>query len=130
MGCGADSMTTRNQEFSIGTAPSDYTFGGILGTREITRFSLSNGFQNHVLRYKYELQLAHYGNLCFGMGSSGWAVVSAGKGWRRKVILKVLLMTGTLFISVEKKLNESQSLNFTGFYTPNTRGKILQIRLR
>jgi hypothetical protein len=27
---------------------------------------------------------------------------------------------GTLFISVEKKLNESQSLNFTGFYT-NTR---------
>jgi hypothetical protein len=53
---------------------------------------------------------------CFGLG----------KGWRRKVILKVLL-TGTLFISVEKKLNESQSLNFTGFYrqipgenSPNT----------
>jgi hypothetical protein len=70
------------------------------------------------------------GTFASGMGSSGWAfVVSAGKGWRRKVILKVLLMTGTLFISVEKKLNESQSLNFTGFYT-NTRGKILQIRLR
>jgi hypothetical protein len=32
---------TRNQEFSIGTAPSDYTFGGILGTQEInTRFSI------------------------------------------------------------------------------------------
>jgi opacity protein-like surface antigen len=58
---------TRNQEFSIGTAPSDYT-GGILGTQENTRFNLSNGFQNHVLRYKYELQLAHYGNLCFGNG--------------------------------------------------------------
>lgn len=26
---------TRNQEFSIGTTPSDYTFGGILGTQEI-----------------------------------------------------------------------------------------------
>jgi hypothetical protein len=26
-------------------------------------------------------------------------------------------------LSVEKKLNDSHSLNFTGFYTPNSRGK-------
>ena len=32
---------TRNQEFTMGTAPSDYIFGGILGTQEInTRASL------------------------------------------------------------------------------------------
>jgi hypothetical protein len=32
---------TRNQEFTIGTAPSDYTFGGKLGTQEInTRASI------------------------------------------------------------------------------------------
>jgi hypothetical protein len=29
----------------------------------------------------------------------------------------------SLFLSVEKKLNDSHSLNFTGFYTPNSRGK-------
>jgi hypothetical protein len=34
---------------------------------------------------------------------------------------------GILFLSVEKKLNDSHSLNFTGFYTPNSRGKIRQI---
>ena len=26
---------TRNQEFTMGSAPSDYTFGGILGTQDI-----------------------------------------------------------------------------------------------
>ncbi len=32
---------TRNQEFTTGSAPSDYTFGGILGTQEInTRASI------------------------------------------------------------------------------------------
>jgi hypothetical protein len=32
---------TRNQEFTMGSAPSDYTFGGILGTQEInTRASI------------------------------------------------------------------------------------------
>jgi hypothetical protein len=32
---------TRNQEFTVGTAPSDYTFGGICGTQEInTRASI------------------------------------------------------------------------------------------
>jgi hypothetical protein len=40
-----------------------------------------------------------------------------------KAILKELLTMGILFLSVEKKLNDSHSLNFTGFYTPNSRGK-------
>ena len=34
---------TRNQEYTYGSAPSDYTFGGILGTDEInTRASITN----------------------------------------------------------------------------------------
>jgi hypothetical protein len=40
-----------------------------------------------------------------------------------KAILKERLTMGILFFSVEKKLNDSHSLNFTGFYTPNSRGK-------
>jgi hypothetical protein len=65
---------TRNQEFSIGTFR--LYFRRILGTQEInTRFSL--WVPESRSQYKYELQLAHYGNLCLGMGSSGWAVVSA-----------------------------------------------------
>jgi hypothetical protein len=50
---------TRNQEFSVGTAPSDYA-GGILGTQEIntrasiyrpgTRITLSGTNTNYTLR--------------------------------------------------------------------------------
>jgi hypothetical protein len=60
------------------------------------------------------------------MGSSGWAVVSAWEkvGWEG--YFEGTTDGNSLFISVEK-LNESQSLNFTGFYrqipgenSPNT----------
>jgi hypothetical protein len=40
-----------------------------------------------------------------------------------KAILKERLTMEFSFLSVEKKLNDSHSLNFTGFYTPNSRGK-------
>ncbi|WP_321539637.1 carboxypeptidase-like regulatory domain-containing protein [Flavobacterium piscinae] len=48
---------TRNQEFTNGLAPSDYTFGGILGTQEInTRASdLSSRFQSFFFWHKYQL---------------------------------------------------------------------------
>jgi hypothetical protein len=72
----------RNQEFSMGTAPSDYTFGGILGTQEIntrasiyrtgTRISFSGTNTNYSWRTM--------GTFASGMNAGGWAyVVSAGK---------------------------------------------------
>jgi hypothetical protein len=60
------------------------------------------------------------------MGSSGWAFVFGRKRLAQEVILKVLLMTGTLFYSVEKKLNESPLLILQDFIqipeenSPNT----------
>ena len=67
----------RNQEFSIGAAPSDYTFGGILGTQQIftrasayrkgIRISLSGSNTNYNWR-----TMATYSS---GMNSSGWAFV-------------------------------------------------------
>jgi hypothetical protein len=35
--------------------------------------------------------------------------------------------TSLLFFECRKKLNDSHSLNFTGFYNSNSRGKIRQI---
>jgi hypothetical protein len=60
-----------------------------------------------------------------GMNSSGWAfVVSAGKRYADEGYFEGTTYDGnSLFLSVEKKLNDSHSLNFTGFYTPNSRGK-------
>jgi hypothetical protein len=59
-----------------------------------------------------------------GMNSSGWAfVVSAGKRYADEGYFEGTTYDGNSFLSVEKKLNDSHSLNFTGFYTPNSRGK-------
>jgi hypothetical protein len=118
---------TRNQEFTIGTAPSDYTFGGILGTQEIntrasiyrtgTRITVSGTNTNYSGRI-----MAIFAS---GMSNKGWAfVVSAGKRYATEGYFEGTTYDGnSLFLSVEKKLSDRHSLNFTGFYTPNSRGK-------
>lgn len=118
---------TRNQEFSIGTAPSDYTFGGILGTQEInTRASIyRTGTRITVSGTNTNYSWRTMGTYASGMGSNGWAiVVSAAKRLAQEGHFEgTTYDANSFFMSVEKKLNENHSLNFTGFYTPNTRGK-------
>jgi hypothetical protein len=56
---------TRNQEFTIGT-PSDYTFGGILGTQEInTRASIYRTGTRITVSGPIQIIGAHDGHLCF-----------------------------------------------------------------
>lgn len=117
----------RNQEFSVGTAASNYTFGGILGTQQITtraslyRKGTSLTFSGSNTTYTWRA----IGTYASGMNSSGWAyAVTAGKRWADEGYFEgTNFNADSFFISVEKKLNNRNSLNFTGFYTPNSRGK-------
>ncbi|TDX13637.1 carboxypeptidase-like regulatory domain-containing protein [Flavobacterium sp. S87F.05.LMB.W.Kidney.N] len=117
----------RNQEFSVGTAASNYTFGGILGTQQITtraslyRKGTSLTFSGSNTTYTWRA----IGTYASGMNSSGWAyAVAAGKRWADEGYFQgTNFNADSFFISVEKKLNNRNSLNFTGFYTPNSRGK-------
>jgi hypothetical protein len=117
----------RNQDFSVGTAASNYTFGGILGTQQIfTRASLyrkggSLTFSGSNTTYTWRT----IGTYASGMNADGWAyVVSAGKRWADEGYFEgTNFNADSFFLSVEKKLNSRHSLNFTGFYTPNSRGK-------
>ena len=117
----------RNQEFSIGTAPSDYTFGGIVGTQEInTRASIYRpgsriSFSGTNTNYSWRTM----GTYASGMNEKGWAfVVSAGKRWAQQGYFEgTNYDANSAFISVEKRINDNHSLNFTAFYTPNSRGK-------
>lgn len=118
---------TRNQEFTMGSAPSDYTFGGILGTQEINtrasiyrpgnRISFSGANTNYSLRGMY----TH----ASGLDKDGWAYVVSVSGR----VAKEGHFEGTnydaksLFASVEKRFNDKHSLNFTSIYAENTRGK-------
>ncbi|MGO4820107.1 MULTISPECIES: carboxypeptidase-like regulatory domain-containing protein [unclassified Flavobacterium] len=118
---------TRNQEFSMGTAPSDYSFGGILGTQEInTRASIYRAgsritFSGTNTNYSWR-SMATYAS---GLNSQGWAyVVSAGKRWANEGYFEGTNYDGnSLFLSIENKINEQHALNVSGFYTPNSRGK-------
>jgi len=72
---------TRNQEFTMGSAPSDYSFGGALGTQEInTRASIYRkgsrvSFSGTNTNYSWRMMGTHVS----GMDKNGWAyVISAG----------------------------------------------------
>ncbi|MBF4515174.1 TonB-dependent receptor [Flavobacterium sp. ANB] len=117
----------RNQEFSVGTAPSNYTFGGVLGTQQIfTRASMyRKGGQLTFSGSNTTYNWRAIGTYASGMNAGGWAyAISAGKRWSQEGYFEgTNFNADSFFISVEKKLNNRNSLNFTGFYTPNSRGK-------
>ena len=118
---------TRNQEFTMGSKPSDYTFGGILGTQEIntrasfyrpgSRISMSGTNTN----YNWRLMGTH----ASGMNKDGWAfVVSASRRWAQEGYFEGTdYAANSLFASVEKKFNDKHSLNLTAIYAQNSRGK-------
>jgi hypothetical protein len=118
---------TRNQEFTTGILPSDYTFGGILGTQEInTRASIYRpgtriSFSGTNTNYSWRTMGTH----ASGMDKNGWAfVISAGRRWAVEGYFEGTdYAANSLFASVEKKFNEHHSLGFTSIYAQNSRGK-------
>ena len=111
---------TRNQEFTMGSAPSDYTFGGILGTQEInTRASIYRkgsrvSFSGTNTNYNWRTMGTH----ASGMNKDGWAfVVSASRRWANEGYFEgTNYAANSLFASVEKKINENHSINFTSIF--------------
>jgi hypothetical protein len=118
---------TRNQEFTNGSAPSDYTFGGIAGTQYIsTRASVYRpgtriSFLGTNTNYSYRAMATH----ASGMDKNGWAyVISGGRRWAQEGHFEGTdYAANSLFASIEKKINENHSINFTSIYAQNRRGK-------
>lgn len=117
----------RNQELTTGLQPSNYNFGGILGTtnmqvrassyREggrVTYSSSNRSYRNRIM--------ASYSS---GLTKNGWAYTfMAGRRWGEEGYQDATLYdANSFFASVEKKINDKHSLNFTAMYTPNRRGK-------
>ncbi|WP_346882399.1 carboxypeptidase-like regulatory domain-containing protein [uncultured Algibacter sp.] len=117
----------RNQELSTGLAPSNYNFGGILGTTNInvraseyrsggrlTYSSLNRSYTNRVM--------ATYAS---GLLKNNWAyTISLGRRWGNEGYQDATSYnSNSFFTSIEKRINEKHSLNVTAIYTPNRRGK-------
>lgn len=118
---------TRNQEFTLGSAPSDYTFGGILGTQEIntraslyrkgTRISMAGTNTNYSWRSMFTQNS--------GLMDNGWAYsISGSRRWAQEGYFEGTdYGANSFFASIERRINKKHSLNFTAIYAQNTRGK-------
>ncbi len=118
---------TRNQEFTMGSAPSDYTFGNILGTQEInTRASIYRpgvrvSYSGTNTNYSWRMM----GTYASGLRADGWAyTISASRRWATEGYFEgTNYAANSFFASVEKKINSKHSLNLTSIYAQNRRGK-------
>jgi hypothetical protein len=118
---------TRNQEFTNGSGPSDYVFGGIAGTQEInTRASIYRpGTRVSFLNTNTNYSFRTMATVASGMNKKGWAfVISGGRRWAQDGYFEGTdYSANSLLISIEKKLNDRNSFSFTGIYALNKRGK-------
>ncbi|WP_456438668.1 carboxypeptidase regulatory-like domain-containing protein [Psychroserpens sp.] len=117
----------RNQELTSGLTPSAYNFGGILGTSNIStraskyrqggRITYSSSNRSYTNRL-----MASYNS---GIVEGGWAYSFAiGRRWGNEGYQDASLYdSNSFFASIEKKINDKHSLNFTSIYAPNRRGK-------
>lgn len=117
----------RNQEFSGGLRPSDYTFGGILG---VTNFNLRPTEQRTGTRISYAISNRSYAQRVMaahssGLSREGWAMTIAAS--RREAsqgfVDGTMYKASSFFGSIEKKLNDNHSLHFTSITALNRRGK-------
>lgn len=117
----------RNQVFSMGLAPSEVSFGGLAGTTNIimkaSAFSPGGRVSYAAANRSYAGRIM--GTYSSGEGKNGWAYsVSASRRFADEGYNDgTLYDANSLFVSIGKKISLSQQLNFTGFYTPNIRGK-------
>jgi len=117
----------RNQELTTGLTPSNYNFGGILGTNNI---SVRASKYREGGRLTYSSSNRSYTNRLMASYSSGQLEggfaysIMAGRRWGNEGYQDATLYdANSLFISLEQKINEKHSLNFTSIYAPNRRGK-------
>ena len=117
----------RNQMFSMGISANEYNFGHLAGT---TNIIMRASQYRKGGRISYASSNRSYRGRIMGSYNSGLLP----SGWAYSVLLSrrfgnegyndaSLYDANSVFASVEKKLNEDHSLNFTAFYTPNRRGK-------
>jgi len=117
----------RNQVFSMGLSPSPVSFGGLAGTTNImmraSKYAKGGKASLAAANRSYNGRLmATYGS---GELKNGWAyAISASRRFAEEAYVDGTLYDANgFFLSVEKTFNKEHSLNFTGFYTPNIRGK-------
>jgi hypothetical protein len=117
----------RNREFTMGLKANDYTFGDLAGTTNMVmraskyRKSGRVSFAAANRSYKGRIMASYHS----GVSKTGWAYsfLASRRFGNEGFIDGTLYDANSFFASVEKKINDAHSINFTTFYTPNRRGR-------
>ncbi len=117
----------RNQDFVRGSKANEYAFGGVGGT---TNINMRASQYRKGARISYASSNRSYTNRVMatyttGLMDNGWALaITAGRRWAEEGFVDgTVYDANSIFASVEKKINDKHSINFTSIYTPNRRGK-------
>ncbi len=117
----------RNRTVSLGLAPTEFGYGGIGLNTTIDTRAIS---QRKQLRASYAISNRSYRNramITYSTGplKGGWAVSASGsRRWANKGFVEGTFYDAySYFLSVDKKIGNSQSLNMTIFGSPRDRGK-------
>ncbi len=117
----------RNQNYVDGSKANEYTFGGVGGT---TNISMRASQYRKGSRISYASSNRSYTNRVMathatGLMENGWSLAfTAGRRWAEEGYADgTVYDANSVAASVEKKINDKHSINFTSIYTPNRRGK-------
>jgi hypothetical protein len=117
----------RNQVFSMGMSANDYSFGDLAGTnniimraskyREGGRVSYASANRSYSGRI-----MASYNS---GLIKGGWSysILASRRYGDEGYVDGTLYDSNSFFAAVEKKINDQHSINFTGIYAQNRRGR-------
>ena len=117
----------RNQEFSMGMSANDYSFGDLAGTNNIVmraskyrkggRVSYASANRSYTGRV-----MASYSS---GLLADGWSfsILGSRRYGDEGFVDGTLYDANSIFVAVEKQINEKHSLNFTSIYAQNRRGR-------
>jgi len=117
----------RNEVFYEGMSANPYQFGGIAGTTNsimrASKYWAGGKVQYAQSNRSYRGSVS--GTYSSGLLSNGWAytVLASRRFGNHGFQEGTMYDANSFFASVEKVFNDKHSLNFTGFYAPNTRGK-------
>ncbi|KGL62051.1 carboxypeptidase-like regulatory domain-containing protein [Polaribacter sp. Hel1_85] len=117
----------RNQEFRSGLSSSDVTFGGLLGSKNMNtraseqRYGTRVSYSSSNRSYQHRVMATH----ATGIIKNGWAFTFSGsrRAGNEGFNEATSYSANSFFASIEKKLTDKSSINFTGIFTPNRRGK-------
>lgn len=117
----------RNQEFTVGFRPNDFTFGDIGGTTNIivraSKFRKGGQASMAMANRSYTRRLM--GSYFSGKTVRGWsyAMVASRREAKEGFMEGTNYKAQSFFLSVEKELNDTHSINMMALYTPILYGR-------